>query len=322
MSDLLNERTKTRAGRPALLRLGLGFCLFVVGFLLAADASAQRPFRIFDPFYRSETALRTFFDGVAFTGEFSYRAAGSVQNSGFAAPDDNPLGLSFRLDYQLAPRVDLSAIWDASGTADSTGFNIGRTIAVNWVALKYYWRVENSDYAIRLAVDPSSDGRVGFPQMDIAFLSTRALSPVFSNDMAIGVRAVRMGFRQAFPRQAESGPLLEYINTRALGLEIHFMATYNVIFDPARSNAFFSFLGEGGQYTMLETVSHAGDEAETREEARKYRGGALRIRFGIEYNKPSYQVIPFLSVPLKQWTPEEDNWHLARMQLGFRLMLR
>lgn len=307
------------------LRLA-GLVLVVAGGL-AAPAAAQRPFQVYDPFYRNETARRAFFDGIAVTGEFSYRSGESVQSNGVSTSGQDPLGLSFRLDYQLTPQLDLNAFWDAAGT------NTGRTLIVSWVGLKYYWTVENSDYAFRLAVDPSSDGRIGFPQLDLAFLSTRVLSPVFTNDFALGFRHVRMGYRQFRPNDApEPGaPRFYYLNTQALGLELHAMWTYNVIFDPASSNAFLSFVGEGGQYSLFEsplfqdpTLQNpvaAGEPAEGFSE-QHYRGGVIWVRSGIEYNRPSYQLIPFLSVPLYQWRPRESEWHDARMHFGFRLMLR
>src|SRR5690606_13715257 len=100
------------------------------------------------------------------------------------------ISLGFRLHYRLTERVDLNAFWDAAGTST------GRTIVLSWVGAKYYWTVDQTDYAFRLAVDPASDGRVGFPQLDVAFISTRALTPLFSTDFAVGVRRVRKGFRQ------------------------------------------------------------------------------------------------------------------------------
>jgi len=223
----------------------------------------------------------------------------------------------------MAERLDLNAYWDAAGTAT------GRTIVLSWVGLKYYWTVEHSDFAFRLAVDPASDGRVGFPQLDIAFISTRALTPLFSSDFAVGVRRVRKGYRQFLPAGAtpiEEEALLadlarsQFIDTRALGMELHFMWTYNLIFDPARSNLFVALMGEGGQYELFETRIGGVPDSTDESGPSEYRGGVVWVRSGIEYNRPSYQVIPFLSVPLKQWATEGGVD--ARMQLGVRLMLR
>ncbi len=307
----------------------VGILVFAISLLIAPEVLAQRPFTVNDPFYRSETARRVFYDGLAATGEVSYRA-----NVSGVLPSTTPaLGLSFRLHYRLAPSIDLNAYWDAAGTTT------GRTVVLSWVGLKYYWTVDDFDYAFRLAVDPASDGRVGFPQMDVAFISTRAFSAIFSSDFAVGLRRVRKGFRQFVPADANftnEGPLVvapgapsQFIDTRALGMELHFMWSYNMIFDPAASNLFFSLMGEGGQYSLFETpldgtprdAQTAGDENENELGSTDYRGGVVWMRSGIEYNRPSYQVIPFMSIPLKQWAPEDDD-ERARMQLGLQLMLR
>ena len=304
--------------------MGLAALAFLI--VAAPDAAAQRPFAVYDPLYRSETALRTYHDGIAATGEVSYRRDGSG-NIGSSTPS---VGLSFRLHYRLSQRIDLNAFWDAAGTAT------GRTIVLSWVGLKYYWSVDSFDYAFRLAVDPASDGRVGFPQLDAAFISTKTFSPVFSSDFAVGVRRVRKGFRDFVPAEPafpENGPIVvapnsaaQFIDTRAMGMELHFMWSYNLIFDPAASNLFVSLVGEGGQYSLFESEfgGSGGTPAVPIEEGElgetDYRGGVIWMRSGIEYNRPSYQVIPFMSVPLKQWAPEDDD--PLRMQMGLRLMLR
>jgi hypothetical protein len=55
-----------------------------------------------------------------------------------------------------------------------------------------------------------------------------------------------------------------------------------------------------------------------------YRGGTIWIRFGVEFNRPSYQVSPFLGAPLKQWTPDAQSgdWPEARLHFGMQLTLR
>lgn len=300
-------------------------CIFLLLPLVGrpSESVAQRPFPVNDPFYRSETARRPFHDGLAAAGEVAYRSAAPVPGSGVAA-SGSALSLNFRIHYALTRRMDLNAYWDAANTST------GPTVVMSWVGLKYYWSVDNVDYAFRLAVDPASDGRVGFPQLDVAFISTKALTPLFSTDFAVGVRRVRKGFRQFVPAGAvEDGPnsspsaQSQFIDTRAIGMEMHFMWSYNTIFDPARSNLFVALMGEGGQYTLFETTLGGApifnpDESEFGES--DYRGGIVWMRSGIEFNRPSYQFIPFMSVPLKQWTPDGDEE--ARMQLGFRIMVR
>ncbi len=325
MRRALRARTTDRTRLQTRLAAGL---LWLLGTLLLVpgatqEAQAQRPFGVNDPFYQSETARRVFHDGLAAAGEVAYRSSAPVPGSGVAT-SGSPVSLSFRLHYALARRLDLNAYWDAAGT------NTGPTVVLSWVGLKYYWSVDNADYAFRLAVDPASDGRVGFPQADVALILTKALTPLFSTDFAIGVRRVRKGFRQFVPAGAFGGDdalgevtsQSQFIDTRALGTELHFMLSYNTIFDPARSNLFVALIGEGGQYELLESSFEGPFSIDDEDEFGRshYRGGLVWARSGIEFNRPSYQVIPFMSVPLTQWTTEEDDE--AHMQLGFRLMVR
>lgn len=308
--------------------------------LLPEPAEAQRPFRVFDPFYRSETARRAFFDGYAVTAEAAYRSSGSVQD-GRQTVGGDPLGLSFRLDYQFLPQVDLSAVLDAAGSYT------GRSLSVSWVALKYYETIEHTDYAFRLAVDPSFDGRVGFPQMDVAFISTTLLAPNLSADHAVGVRRVRMGYEQYVPGSPEEEvpsvpttlPSGDIVYTRAMGWEVHLMMHYSFLLNPARSNVFLSFLLDYGQYDLWEAslredgpgarmglaepaagVGGAGEDDLTKE----YRGGVVWLRSGFEYNRPAFQVMPFLSLPLQEWAPPAStrNQNRARISAGVRVMLR
>ena len=154
------------------------------------SALAQRPFLLHDPLYRSEQPQRTFFGGYALTAEVSYRNAGALQGDGLQAVEADPLGVSFRLDYQLASRIDLSAVIDAAGNTTRRG------LSLSWLIFKYYERSEQSSMALRLAVDPSFDSRAGFPQIDVAWLSTSYLSPLSSTEFAFGIRRVRLGYEQ------------------------------------------------------------------------------------------------------------------------------
>ena len=323
---MLNTLLHRQSARKAARLTGIAALLY--GSVFVSEARGQRPFPVNDPFYQSETAQRSFYDGLAASGEISYRTAGAATSAEIPA-GQSPLGVSLRLHYQLAPRLDLNAFWDAEGT----GF--GRTIVLSWVGLKYFWSVDVADYAFRLAVDPSNDGRVGFPQLDAAFISSRSLSPIFSTDFAVGVRRVRKGFRQFVPVETEqpaidgplviapNSPLPQVIDTRALGMELHFMWSYNLIFDPARSNLFLAIIGEGGQYQLLQTnLDGSSTPGEGEEEFGKtdYRGGIVWLRSGIEFNRPSYQIMPFMSYPLQQWAPAAQS--PAHMQMGVRLMLR
>ena len=299
-------------------------------------AAAQRPLRVYDPFYRDETARRIFFDRYAFTAEVSYRPAGFIQGDGdIPSPNADPLALGLRFDYQLASSFDLSILMDAVGGIS------GRQLSINWVALKYYRTVETEDYAFRLAVDPSSDGRAGFPQMDLAFLYTSLVAPTVSTDFALGLRRVRIGYQQLVrvdaPPPDVNDPLVttaperELIRTRALGWEVHLMMTYNILFDPAGSNLFVTLLGEGGRYDLIELGAVRGragplGENDLGEDApratTRFRGGVVWARTGLEIDRPSYQFAPYLAVPLQQWKPREGEWPRARLHIGVRFMIR
>ncbi len=305
-------------------------------------ALAQRPFLIHDPLYRSEQPQRVFFGGYALTAEVSYRNAGAIQGDGLQSVESDPLGLSFRIDYQIASRLDLSAIIDAAGNTTRRG------LSLSWVIFKYYERSDQASFALRLAVDPSFDSRAGFPQIDVAWLSSSALTPLSSTDFAFGIRRVRLGYEQwlinapnlsdsfiLHETELEPPPRSEFdiIYTRALGWELHLLMGYNVKFDPAGSNLFLSFLGQAGSYDLLETsyqepllpqFSLAAATAFEREvtESKEYIGGVIWLRSGIEFNRPSYQISPFIGFPLQQWSPGQGNWPKARRQFGVRLMLR
>ncbi len=298
----------------------------LLGLLLCPMASmAQRPVRLFDPFYRDEIARRTFYDRYAFTADVSYRPAGTVQGDGLPATSGD-LGVSFRFDYQLGPRFDLGALVDASGS------NNGRTLALNWIVLKYYGTAETSDYALRLAVDPSADSRSGFPQADLAFLYTSPLGPAFTSDFALGMRRVRIGFQELVPVEVEppgeGDPLVtpltrfEATYARAVGWEVHALMRYNMLFDPAGSNMFVALLGESGDYTLLEwgpgTATTSDTAART---TTSYRGGVIWARFGLELQRPSYRLAPYAALPVQQWAPAEDGPR-ARFHAGVQLMLR
>lgn len=315
---------------------GLWIAVLVMASLVPPTAQAQRPFPLEDPFYRNESARRPFFDRYAFTTDISYQPSGIVQTDGLSSAD--PLGLRFRLDYQLADHFDVGGIVEALGTGS------GRTVTLSWVLFTYSHYLEHADYAVRVAVDPSTDGRAGFPQVDLAFLYTSLLSPAISSDFALGLRRVNVNYTRAtLPAQdgALDGPFGParplFLLTRALGTELHAMVNYNVHFDPAGSNLFLTLMGEGGQYDIFETLfdpTTAGTvtplndldqlENETGEDESPlgYRGGALWIRAGMEFSRPSYQISPYLAAPAKQWSSGDVDGSVSRLHIGFRFMLR
>lgn len=290
---------------------------------------AQRPVQMFDPFYRGETAVRTFYDQYAVTAELSYRPSGLFQShSSISSPTVglNPIGLNVHIDYQLSNHLDLGAFVDATGSA------AGRTLGLSWVTLKYFKNQEGTDYAIRLALDPSSDGRSGFPQADLGFLYTSALSNQVTSDFAIGIRRVQIGFQEIVPSVPSPinpgdpivkspGATNELLRGRARGWEVHASWSYNILFDPAGSNMFISMMAEGGTYDMLEWMVGTDANPENRSQT-DYRGGTVWVSSGIEIERPSYQFAPFLSVPFRQWAPSEGEWPTSKVRLGLRLMLR
>lgn len=294
----------------------------------ARDALAQRPFLVYDPFYRGETARRVFFDSYSVTTDIScctfsdsLQASGGPSNAGLFGL---PLGVGFHFNYQLTSQVDIGAVVDAAGSSS------GRSLSISWLSMKYYWTNDNADYAFRLAVDPSVDGQVGFPQLDLAFLSTTLLAPMLSTDFAIGARRIRMGYQ----RWISSAEERDIVFTRALGYEVHAMLSYNLLLDPGGSNFFVSVRGEGGSYSLFETskrqmqveaaTAKRGEQPIAEAETWKtdYRGGVVWLRGGISFSRPSYIVAPFVSVPVQQWHPENEGNTHADLHAGLRVMLR
>ncbi|MEM1042300.1 MAG: hypothetical protein AAGI91_06670 [Bacteroidota bacterium] len=302
--------------------------------LLPGLALAQRPFDVLDPFYQEESARRAFYDGFALSGEIGYRSSGPFQRSSDADPR-GPLALSFQLDYALASQLDVSAVFDASGgLVSQLG---GGPVRLSWIVLKPYWHNEGTDYAVRIAVDPASEGGLGFRQTDIAFVSTSNLSPTVTSSFAIGLRHAQVGYeRLQVPNPLEIGlevPEPELVRTRAIGQEIHLMWGHHVHFDPAGSNVFLTLLAEAMDYDLVESrpFEDAGAElaAEDEEEEAtgRYRGGVGWLRAGVEFNRPGYQFSPFIGVPVAAWTDiegETNTWgpRFQSLRFGLRLTLR
>jgi hypothetical protein len=312
---------------------------------------AQRPFTMDDPFYRDETARRNFFDGIALTGRFNYRSAGMLSNNTAPLLSMGPLspgmplqegtstttqtgsiGLTLNLDYELAPQLDLSGIFDVVGGTP------GSSLSLSWIALKRYWFANGTDFALRLAFDPrpavTSSNALGLRQIDLAGMVHAAIRPNVSVDMLGGVRRVRIGFErlvsvnttsalvQAGTPQVLSSDLTV---TRANGEEIHLLIQTNFHFNEARSHVFAAALFEGGRYDVEEHFLRRMLSGDNEREVTEYLGHVFWLRAGIRWNKPSYQVAPFLSVPMALWKSGEDELDgLARLRtsLGVSLTLR
>lgn len=311
--------------------------LLALGAGAALPAHAQRPFHVYDPFYRSETARRAFHEAYAVSGEVSYRTAGSAEGGASAlAPD--PLGLALRLDYALTDYLEAGVIVDAAGTGSA------RAMRWSWVVLTYHRSEGFDDYAFRLALDPDSDGRVGFPQADLALIASSVLSPRVSSDFVIGARRVQRGYQQyealgevAADPLAGPQPTYALHNARALGYEANLMVTYNLHLGPSGSKAYLGVLGQHGEYRLhrspdpdpvVEAVlaSSARFDADggapplATDQVQRFRGGVLWVRPGLEYHRPHYRLTPFLNLPLVQWNPRDGQ--RARPHVGVQLMLR
>lgn len=317
------RRSTIRRSRRSSIFLMIGACTLILGLAEVDEVAAQRPFQIYDPFYSAETARRVFFDSYAVTTEVSCcSTSDSLMMGGLAGSAGIfglPLGLGLHLNYQLGPQLDATAIIDAAGSTT------GRNLSLSWLAVKYYWTVDRADYAVRLAVDPSLDGQVGFPQLDLGFISSVLLSPDFSSDFAIGARRVRMGYQQ----WTAEGDQRDILFSRAIGYELHLMVSYNFIVDPAGSNVFVSFAGEGASYDIFETsqrrTQEAGKTGRASSEAswhNEHLAGIIWMRSGITLSRPSYLVAPYVSVPLGQWQPKDIAGSRGNVHAGLRLMLR
>jgi hypothetical protein len=313
-------------GRWSVLAAAMLFS-FGAADLGVRDVAAQGSTRIADPLYLNETARRAFHDGFAVGAHVAYRGESSFRSDGMGAPIIDPLGLAFSFDYQITPNVDLGTIIEAVGSVS------GRPLSVSWVTVKYYHTVDYTDYAFRLAVDPASDGRMGFPQLDATLITTSTYTPTFSTDAVVGMRRVRKGYEEVIPAEAamrkqvievdepERRSNLAVVHRRALGWEIYTSFGMNFHFDPAASNLFLAIMADGGEFELVE-IARSGGSGQVDESPRQtvQRGAALWMRSGIEYNRPSYQVMPFLSIPIQQWSNHDDLE--VRTNLGVRFMLR
>ncbi len=300
-------------------------CLFVAALAAGPAATAQGGFQTLDPFYRGEAAQRSFDGGFALSAEAAVRDADLL---GIAEPGTpaSPLAFSGRLDYALLPQVDLSLVADLTG-------GVGRgPMGLSWVVVKPYWHNEATDYAVRIAVDPASEGGLGFRQTDVAFLSTTALSPAVTTDVALGIRRVRTGYTPAADEVLEAGTIgvgAEALlrgapgdgGVRVVGQELRVSWGYNVVFDPAGSRLSLGLVAEAGDYALVRTDATPEDGPE------RIRSGIGWLRTGVEFSRPSFQLAPFLSLPLVTWAdvrgePVRYGPRPEKLRAGVRIMLR
>lgn len=310
----------------------------------APSVGAQGGVETLDPAYGGETARRGFYGGFAITGEAAYRNADIASATGAMAGAD--LSLAARLDYALLPQVDLALVADLTG-----GVQRG-PLGLSWVVVKPYWHSEMTDYAVRVAVDPASEGGLGFRQTDVAFLSTTSLSPVVTSDLSVGLRRVRTGYTPGYAPVAEDtftdggdaaanvmvSPFNFVIEApereRLVGQEIRGSWGYNVLFDPAGSRFSFGVVAEAGDYAIVSTrlsadpVLAGGDVEEEETGSERIRSGVAWFRAGMEFSRPSYQVAPFMSLPVVRWADTQEKAaglegpRVQRFRFGLRLTLR
>ena len=303
------------------------FALALAG--VAMPAAGQGGFETLDPAYGGETARRAFYGGFALSGEAALRGVGGAEVG--AAPGGN-LSLAARLDYAVLPQVDLALVADLTGAARSG------PLGLSWVVVKPYWHRERTDYALRLAVDPASEGGLGFRQTDVAFLSTTSLSPAVTNDFSVSARRVRTGYSFASQEDAASpsspaNRAADPRRERLVGQELRVGWGYNILFDPAGSRVTVGVVGEGGAYSVIPSrvrvLNEAGDTSPVAatEDQRRIRTATGWLRAGVEFSRPSYQAAPFVSLPVLTWDDAENptdlpGRRLQRVQFGLRLTLR
>ena len=320
---VLCQRVRTAAAPAVALAL-----------LAAAPAAAQGGFQTLDPFYGGETASRAFYGDLAVSAEAAFRDNDLL---GLRAPGSaaGALALAGRLDYALLSQVDVSLVADLSG-------GLGRgPLGLSWVVVKPYWHNEQTDYAVRVAVDPASEGGLGFRQTDVAFLSTSTLSPEVTSDLSIGVRRVRTGYTDPDSLTTD-GPLAEGAfspdepvlsslfaiddpaRTRIVGQELRLSWGYNILFDPAGSRVAFGLSAEAGDYALVRSGEPSADASAAGD---RIRSGTGWLRVGVEFSRPSYQLAPFASLPLVTWAnvlgePVRHGPRPEKVRVGLRITLR
>ena len=308
--------------------------------LVAVPAAAQGTFQTLDPSYGGETARRGFYGGFALSGEAAYRDPDLLDSAAPGAPAPSDLSLSARLDYALLPQVDLALVADLTGAAQN-----GR-MGLSWVVVKPYWHNEGTDYAIRVAVDPVSEGGLGFRQTDVAFLSTTALSPAVTSDLSLGLRRLRTGYTSIDPlltepqAEVERAPgdsriLLgseETVRSRVVGQAVRAAWGYNVLFDPAGSRLAVGLVAEAADYSVfqvdeVEFAEGDGAPVEAEEPSDRVRSAVGWMRAGVEFSRPSYQLAPFVSVPVVTWADVQGESvrhgpRFEKVRVGLRVTLR
>jgi hypothetical protein len=146
----------------------------------------------------------------------------------------------------------------------------------------------------------------------------------------MGLRRVRMGIQEIVSVPGEpldpKDPIVNapgseraLMRTQALGWEVHLSGQYSMVFDPAGSSLYVSMLAEGGSYSLVEWRV---DNPEAERTLTDFAGGVVWTTTGLQFDRPSYRIAPYLAIPVKQWAPADGDWPRRRARVGFRLTLR
>ncbi|MEL7169970.1 MAG: hypothetical protein AAGN64_11545 [Bacteroidota bacterium] len=293
---------------------------------LTHEAQAQRPFQTLDPLYQGEQAERTFYDGLAVSALIDYRPTGLLQSSSSAGVGQrSAVSLAGRVDYALLPG-------GCSGDRDLSGGIGTGPVALRWLIVKPFWTNEGTDYAVRIAVDPASEGGLGFRQTDVAFLSSSDLTPLVSTDFAIGLRRVRAGVNAALLDDTgafdnTTALLPDGDRVRVIGTEMHVYWGANFHYDLAGSNVAVALLAEGATYRYVasetsESLPEAFDGPENR-----VRSGIGWLQLGLDFDRPSFQLSPHVALPLVVWGDVQGESVRSgprpnKVRVGLNIMLR
>lgn len=267
--------------------------------LLARSAAAQTPFPVYDPFYFRERARPGYERTAALTGTVAVRVPGSGAPSALTPPD---LSTALRLDVRLGPALDVGAVVAA---AQGTGTPIDWA----WATARYGWRTDaGSAQAFRLALDPGADANVGFPLVDLAFLSSNPPGSSVVTDLAIGVRRVQLGYQRYVPVATPDGAAggaadgaFDVTLERAFGWEARAALALGYAFDAAGSNAYGALVAVRGSYDLQTTPSDPADSPARR----RLQSSAAWVQAGVDVERPSVRLAPFVRVPLLATTREE-----------------
>jgi len=280
--------------------------------LAAVPAAGQTPFPLYDPFYFDETARLGYDDAYAVSGDAAFRPSASAPEASALAAE--PFVFAGRLDLRLGRLIDVGALVDASSQG------VGRTLQWSWATARYAWTTDDGGaQAFRLAVDPGTDGSVGFPLVDVAFFSTSPQAQPLATNFGIGVRRVQRGYQRFVPVVSQTPDAADFDVRfeRAFGWELRATLAAGYVFDAAGSRLYASVTGMRGVYDLQTLAdSTTGTAAATRE----LRSAAAWVQLGIAFDRPSVRLSPYVRVPF--YATESPDATAPALALGLQLTLR